>query len=225
MVKLHNVHLISAIGGGHTDVRFTAGAMNICFRQCEFGRATLMTHTDRPTNLLPDIEHLKIPPMGLPEYNKFMLIDLFRYVREERVMIVQHDGFIVNPNAWLPEMLNYDYIGAVWPVPRPQVCRVGNGGFSIRSHRLQEAVSKAVTTKLRPYTGNNEDEYICNSHREFLEQGGFTFAPSDLASRFSVEFKSWHHEDLGGLVPFGFHGFYDGRDHKYHPLLRKELIV
>lgn len=197
--------------------------MNICFSHCEFGRAALLTHTDRPQNLNEGIEHIKIGAMGLPEYNKFMLTELHNYMRCSHAMVVQHDGFIVNPDAWLPEMLDYDYIGAPWPTQKPSPCRVGNGGFSVRSFRLQEAVAKAIKSNLCPFRGNNEDEYICTSHREFLEAGGFTFAPPPLAAQFSIEFKTWHHDELT-MTPFGFHGFYDRRDHLYHPLLRKEFL-
>jgi hypothetical protein len=221
MLSLKNIHLISAIGGGHIDTKLTASAMNICLKHCDFGNATLLTHKERPSNLHADVEHIQIDPMDVRGYSKFILTELHKYMKQDRVMIVQHDGFIINPDAWIPEMASFDYIGAPWPVRRPQPCRVGNGGFSIRSRELQECTAELINSHYRPWLGNNEDEYICTSHREYLEEHGFTFASSGLSALFSVEFNSWHHEDNGG-VPFGFHGFYEGRE-KYFQQLQKEL--
>jgi hypothetical protein len=43
----------------------------------------------------------------------------------------------VNPAAWDPEFLDWDYIGAKWFWAEAGK-RVGNGGFSLRSYKLLE---------------------------------------------------------------------------------------
>jgi len=58
-------------------------------------------------------------------------------------LLVQPDGFVINPDKWDNQFFEYDYIGAPWeqvphsyldPWGKPH--RVGNGGFSFRSKKL-----------------------------------------------------------------------------------------
>lgn len=43
-----------------------------------------------------------------------MIKELNKYIETDYVLIVQYDGFILNPKAWMDEFLEYDYIGAPW---------------------------------------------------------------------------------------------------------------
>lgn len=112
------------------------------------------------------------------------------------VLIVQFDGFILNPNVFDHEFYKYDYIGAPWP--NFDEFNVGNGGFSLRSRRLVEKVSQYPYDDL----AIAEDIFICRylqAHPDFKE---FKFAPKHVAEKFSVEFPA---------VPFptfGFHGIF-----------------
>lgn len=36
------------------------------------------------------------------------------YIETPHVLVVQYDGFILNPDAWTDEFLEYDYVGAPW---------------------------------------------------------------------------------------------------------------
>ncbi len=135
--------------------------------------------------------------LSLNEYSKFMLFEAHQHVSTSHALVVQHDGWILNADAWDDEFLKYDYVGAPWLSGR-----VGNGGFSLRSKKLMEAVSRLV-----PPSGNlggvvNEDAVICVGLRDRLESAGFKFAPLDVATRFSVEQADC---DYGRV--FGFHGF------------------
>ena len=60
-------------------------------------------------------------------------------------------GFVVNPDMWRDEFLEYDYIGSPFPLPKDDfsyrdvngnICRVGNS-VSLRSKRLLEYPTKA----------------------------------------------------------------------------------
>jgi hypothetical protein len=57
--------------------------------------------------------------------------------------VVQYDGMAANKMHWSDDYYNYDYIGAPWPDRftwiRPEE-KVGNGGFSLRSMKLIEAL-------------------------------------------------------------------------------------
>jgi Protein of unknown function (DUF5672) len=120
------------------------------------------------------------------KYNFFVLRELWQQVHTKHVLIVQPDGYVLNAKLWTNQFVQYDYIGAPWfqqkGVPAGTV---GNGGFSLRSRNLLEAVSRLAPS-------SPEDACIC------LTQQGFRFAPTSLAARFS-------YEDGKRRPTFGFH--------------------
>jgi len=126
-------------------------------------------------------EWISITPMGIGGYCDFCLNKMADYIESDFVLIFQQDGFIVNPDRWNPEFLNYDYIGAPWgPIKSPSV---GNGGFSLRSRKLLKRV-KSVSCPQEC----NEDGVFCSLAPQ-LEREGFRYAPVDVARRFSIEMK------------------------------------
>jgi hypothetical protein len=129
-------------------------------------------------------------------------------------LIVQYDGYIINPDKWKDEFLNFDYIGAPWSKPHESdrifardpfgnLQRVGNGGFSLRSKKLLD-LAKKLNLKWEPYRDcYNEDGYICVFKRHIYEENGCKFAPLDVAKYFSHEADI---PEVQGIMPFGFHG-------------------
>ena len=77
------------------------------------------------------------------EYSRFVIKDLLRDIATDFVQIIQWDGYVINGPAWTNEFLDYDYIGARWWF-RKHDRNVGNGGFSLRSRRLLEALQDAA---------------------------------------------------------------------------------
>ena len=142
---------------------------------------------------------VKIKPLtNIVEYSNFILFNMSKYVSTEHILITQWDGFIWHPELWEDEFLNYDYIGAPWygsQLPFTWWNKnhdVGNGGFSIRSKKLMDTIriSKCVdqcTSADNSFGIPGEDVMIGREYRESLEELGFTFAPRDVASRFSME--------------------------------------
>lgn len=181
-------------------------ALRRCLRQARFKECLLLSA--RPVSLPPDIKHVRIPELAdIAAYSQFMIKELGEYVSAERIMIVQWDGFITDPGAWQHAFLDYDYIGAPWP---EHEFAVGNGGFSLRSRKLLEALRAMETPLTHP-----EDRCICERYRPQLESDfGVRFAPLDVASRYS-----W--EAIEPTSPtFGFHGFFN-----FHRVLdERELI-
>jgi hypothetical protein len=116
----------------------------------------------------------------------------------------QWDSWIINPAAWRPEFLEYDYIGAPWQhrlvEEHPDVA-VGNGGFSLRSTALAHRCREFSRPRLVP-----EDHLICFNHRKELEAEGFRFAPIDVASEFAFETIA---PEPRAPMPFGFHGAFN----------------
>ena len=147
-------------------------------------------------------------------YDFFMLSQLPSYIETTHYLIVQTDGFILNPKAWTDEFLKYHYIGAPWAhhplhywpphTPVGPNTSVGNGGFCLRSTLLGKAVQD-VFHRLSKQTNfvtehwYPEDCFISRDIRPLLESKGLKFAPEDVASTFSCENKVYSGE-------FGFHG-------------------
>ena len=127
-----------------------------------------------------------------------MVKSLGDHFHTSHLLVVQWDGYVVNASAWTDEFLAYDYIGAPWGFHTDQH-RVGNGGFSLRSRRLFDALKDETISKLDP-----EDHAICRWYRPYLEQHhAIRFADEELAKHFS--FETTYIDQL----PFGFHGLFN----------------
>lgn len=117
------------------------------------------------------------------------------------VLIVQWDAGILDTNVWSEEFLKYDYIGAPWGW-HGDGHEVGNGGFSLRSLKLMYHVFD--NKDAYPFK-NPEDDTLCREYRPKLEAAGFKWAPSVIASEFSVERSKM----AGVNKHFGFHGIFN----------------
>lgn len=156
-------------------------------------------------------------------YSKYMIYDLYKHFDTDFILTTQHDGFIINESSWTDEFLNYDYIGAPWPIkqdayisPFNEHIRVGNGGFSLRSSKLTKTpcdieipfdCTSGDFYKHFNQNNFNEDGCISVHNRHLFEKNGCVFAPVELASRFSQELNV---PENYGIKPFGFHKFING---------------
>jgi hypothetical protein len=133
------------------------------------------------------------------DYSRFVLHALPHFILEERFFLIQWDGFPLRGDLWDSQYMNFDYIGAPWD-DMPEHMSVGNGGFSLRSRKLGETLSKRsiVESKGLPHE-DAEDVIICRYMRPVLEMLGIKFAPRSLASTFSTE-------HLSNAPTLGFHG-------------------
>ncbi|MDD3327074.1 MAG: DUF5672 family protein [Zoogloea sp.] len=193
MLALPDVSLL-CLDTRHPDLAFKA--MQRCLDRARFREAVLLTR-DGYRSPDPRITARTVPTLrNVAEYSHFMVKSLGPYFSGSHVLIMQWDSFIVDPQAWDAAFLDYDYIGAPWP-HRSQP--VGNGGFSLRSRRLIDALQDADIRETQP-----EDHVICLDYHDLLvARHGIRFAPADVASRFAFE-----------LTPpkgptFGFHGFFN----------------
>lgn len=182
-----------------------------CARCAEFG-AVKMLAPMRPAKTDPAVEYVDIPDIDLHGYNRFMVESLGEYVATGHCLIVQSDGFILNPGFWDDRFLDYDYIGAPWPEYVDVVGgeplwlgrnRVGNGGFSLRSRKLLELTSRLRFDELR-FPHSSEDLIICHYLYDQMRAAGIRFAPAELAARFSIESPGIHGQSPERV--FGFHG-------------------
>ncbi len=171
-------------------------ALDRCMAACDFGDALLLSHEAAPTRA----RQTRIAPLkSIGAYNDFLLRQLVSHVHTPYVLVVQWDGFVTDPSAWRPEFLQYDYIGARWPW-HPAGSDVGNGGFSLRSRRLLEALASPGFR----HADAPEDDLIGRHNRPWLEQAhGIRFAPAEVADRFAYE------RGEPQRPTFGFHGLFN----------------
>lgn len=167
-------------------------ALEYSMDRCTFDRVVFLTDKEFE---IAGVEVVRIATIAsLAEYSHFMLKKLNAFIATDFALVIQYDGYVLDPKQWTGEFQHYDYIGARWPGTGGD--RVGNGGFSVRSKRLLEALQDARCDPSAP-----EDAAICIRHRPLLEREfGIKFAPESLADRFSFE----------GIprasATFGFHG-------------------
>jgi hypothetical protein len=189
---------ITLIGVDCIDLDRLKRAADICQKDFHFGKVVLLSSIkdDDPRVIwIPEIKSIE-------EYSEFCIKEMCKFVNTSHALIFQYDGFILNPSAWHDEFLTYDYIGSPWH--HMGFVSVGGGGFSLRSRRLLDFISKnyeKIGGKLHP-----EDLWICSTARHFLEKEGIKFAPVEVANRFSIN------GDEHGVVwdgEFGWHGIRD----------------
>lgn len=203
-------------------------AMDYSTKWVEFGEVMLLTDTGRFSNLpetigykvpLTVIHHIEttrmVPRQFAPhhppfkaDYEMAVMREPSEHVRTPFLIHMEWDSAIINPDAWDPDWLGYDFIGAPWPAhhePGWPACdghtnNVGNGGFSLKSMKYARA-TRAATDKFKgDYGMYCSDMWPCRTIRPWLEkQFGVKFAPDTVASRFSCENKIYSGQ-------FAFHG-------------------
>lgn len=149
---------------------------------------SLAQRTPHPIILFP-IRHIG----SKEDYSTFVVKELYKHFETDFVLVIQWDGYVINPGAWTDEFLQYDYIGAPWHFRTD--FKVGNGGFSLRSKKLMTLLATSPEiTRLHP-----EDDTTAIIYRQFLIDRGIKFAPLELARKFSTENEPYR-------ASFGFHG-------------------
>lgn len=176
----------------------TARAMTESLRHVAFGEACWCSDSPPPPDLADKVRWVRIARItSRQDYSAFLLRDLATHIATEHVLVVQWDGYVLNPLAWDDAFLNCDYLGAPWP-HFGDGFEVGNGGFSLRSRRLLEATARL------PHSAEAEDVAICRTWRRRLEQEhGLVFGSPALALRFAFERAPVPHPT------FGFHGVFN----------------
>lgn len=207
-----NLNEVTLIAMSSVDIKNTIKALEYSCREIDFGSVKLITH-ELPNNLPKNIKYNFIERINsLDEYSYNMIYNLSNYVETDFALVIQSDGFVINPNSWRNDFLNYDYIGAPWALPKDNfsyrdiynnIIRVGNGGFSLRSKKLIN-LPKILNLEWKSFHGfYNEDGFICTMNRHIYEKNGCKFAPIEVAKYFSHEKNT---PELAGTTPFGFHG-------------------
>ena len=210
MLYLPNITLlaVSSVDVEATDLALRISSNDIIFGAIKFLTSEEWVATD------PKIEVIPIPKINFEGYSKFILEELVHHVETDFCLVVQADGFVLNASRWNPIFLDYDYIGAPWPlnltlqpgdVPL-DVSRncVGNGGFSLRSKYLLRETSKIAYDEL-PFPSKSEDFVIGHYLYDQMLAAGIKFPRPELAAQFSIESPTAAYGQ-NPKTSFGFHG-------------------
>ncbi len=147
---------------------------------------------------------------SIDEWNRKIIYELHNYVQTDFALLIHGDGYVIHPELWNPDWLNYDFIGAPWPLPTDnysyrtptgELIRVGNS-VSLRSKRLLSLPSNLLLEWKSYYGNTNEDGFLCVHNRDILQRHGVRFGGIDIAKYFSRE---WDIPENAGIETFAFH--------------------
>jgi hypothetical protein len=194
-LQLPNVTIWSCVWTPEPDrIERHLRVLKYCQSIIDCQRIVLFSALEAPA---PDgIDLVTIPITRDFNWNVFVNRQVPRLVSSDFSMSVHDDGFPIRPDLWNDDFLKYDYIGAPWPDGT-----VGNGGFNIESMKLMRM---KLTVPVGKYELANSDAWTCRVHRERLERKGITFAPTNVAARFSTESAIANRPEV--VLSFGFHG-------------------
>ena len=218
-VRLNEVTLVCVAG---VEIRKALRALILSAIRVRFKSVKLITpklpkinigkfHIEKPIDSNLD---------SMQAYNNYIIYQLSEHIKTKYCLVIQADGYVIKGKKWQSNFLEYDYIGAPWPLtpnkyidPFGNAQRVGNGGFSLRSKKLLEVPRKQKIIwdvnhgdfyKHFGQKSSSEDGIICvhNRHRYLSE--GCIFAPLDVAIAFSRELPI---DEIHDPETFGFHRY------------------
>lgn len=224
MIELPDVTLITI--DTTSEIDGTINALYTSMSGIKFGSIKLITTKEKIEQYHSQLEFdgidLEEPVKEIKnynDYNHYVIYNLRHHVDTSHCLLVQPDGFVLFPEKWDDNWLEYDYIGAPWAYvedayidPFGNHHRVGNGGFSLRSKKFLDVPSKVEV----PWETNNSDFYwmpegvvnyhedgnVCVHNRHIFIEQGCKYAPVEVAVRFSQETRV---PECEGIMPFGFH--------------------
>lgn len=157
---------------------------------------------------------------SISKWNKAIFYDLGDYVQTDYALLVHNNGFVVHPECWKDEWLNYDFCGSPFPLPQDEVSyrdingvvqRVGNS-VGLRSKKLLD-LPKKLGLEWKSFHGwDNEDGAITVNYRHIFEENGCKFMPFEEALYFGREHELPENQDIDKT--FVFHN-YIGRNMRY----------
>src|SRR5262249_8179811 len=110
--EMHKIKLpsVTLLGVDCVNIDRLVMVSKLCQRHIEFGAVKLLSSLSSNCKIITQIPDIP----SHEEYSKFVIKDLNKYVQTSHVLIMQHDGFVLNYRAWDERFLDYDYIGAPW---------------------------------------------------------------------------------------------------------------
>lgn len=179
------------------QVGLTIKSMKKCMEQCDFGDVFLITNAGVKAPFRVEVVSSINRYEDVP---KFAVRGLNSFIKKPFALTVSWDAFIIHPEMWRPDFLNYDYIGPKWPWYKDGMT-IGNSGFSLRSKKLSailEAMPVEFTDKFA------DDVFIGRTARPKLEkEHGIKYPAEAVADLFAYE------RSIPAHPTFGFHGLFN----------------
>ncbi len=230
-LQLPNVTLVAMTS---VNIYETVRAMCYSMREIEFGDAVLVTDK-KPWFLPKSIRYSHTSKLdSIDKFNYKMVYELKDHINTDFCLVVHADGFVIHPELWRDEFLDYDYIGSPFPMPtndyayrdrKGEISRVGNS-VSIRSKRLLEYPSEHNLKWEKGFDDYyNEDIFLCCLAKNEMEEHGLRWAPLEVAVLFGREHMIPENK---GIEPFVFHkwrGENSGYPRFYSPKKRFKMAV
>lgn len=207
------IQLVCINYGNMADVELVVNHCSEVFD--EFEKITIL-HPDpfKDRRIISIHGNIDIIKAVSPTQNECCMYEMPKYIICDHALNIQWDGFIVNPDSWTDEFLEYDYIAPPWPLTNlvnPD-WRVGSGGFCLFSRRMAQLWGSLDD----PHPAPNDWETGAIKRASF-EKRGMKYAPLELAMRFGEEIPL---EDKPRVEkPFGIHGFQHGDHEKYRKMV------
>lgn len=195
------------IADTYPDKRIARYAVERTLREFDADECLLLSDTC----FVAGARHIPIEPIrSIAQYNALTLDHLPQWTACDRYLLIQWDGFVLDGCRWRDDFVDWDYIGAPWP---HMAGAVGNGGFSLRSQRLLDAVQGLRIDEPKPDVDTAEDLQICLKYRPTLQARGLRFPDAGLAGAFACErlpaTPAWAAAGTQGISSFGFHGVFN----------------
>lgn len=206
MLDLNKILLIAI---GSTKIKQTHLAIKRCCKLAKFSKVFFFTNKE---NIIKNngINYFEIPEIQTKlDYQSFIVNKSASHIlpvfsnKESHILIINWDGFIVNPNAWRNYFFEFDYIGAPWiKKESPKLAGYcGNGGFCLKSKKFLETQSSiSEFQQYKPSTDGYEDVVLSFKFRKVFENLGCKYAPVSVGNEFSTE-----HDNYNKYRSFGFH--------------------
>jgi len=195
---------VTLVGVDCVNIERLIKAADLSCRNIKFGEVVLLSSLPSSDKRVRKIKALT----SREAYSVFMMKELANYIHTKYLLVIQHDGFVLNAMAWDDDFYNYDYIGAPWEWYTDGK-NVGNGGFSFRTKKIMQITANdndiIPINELGVTKDCEEDHCICRLYRDYLEKEyKMKFAPIEVARKFAIEGWSLTNPVWNG--EFGFHG-------------------
>ena len=154
MRKLDNVTIIciDTINIGEAVIAIKKTLEQVTPTKCKFLTSANVKIDGVETIIIPEIR-------SVDEYSRFCIKELYKYIDTDFVLLIQHDGYVLNGDLFDERLYLYDYCGALWN--EKDGLNNGNGGFSWRSKALCQAIGKDEVVEIC----TPEDVSICRIYR------------------------------------------------------------
>lgn len=178
--------------------------LNHCNSLCKFSESICLTSKDVETK--SNIKIIKTAPIGsVEDYDNFIALNLLDHLKDysfSHIIIVQHDGFILNPNGWSTKFLSFDFLGSPSddiggpPLTEGRV-RFMNSGFCLLSkhflNSLKILIDSRKLTNFFPLDGMISGIITSNgvNIRSELENLNVVYGTGEIASQFSIEYGKY----------------------------------